>query len=87
MKRFKTGFRVVIKGCALNGYPVGADHWSTRYSDDLVAQAKVLRRDGLTYSAIAAALGGPSRAQVHRWITGAGRPQPVRKIARRVRSG
>ncbi len=69
----------------LHGLPVGSDHHLAVHSDDVVARARAMRRDGMTYRAIGAAL-GVHFGVVWAWVAGKRRKPAARVIARRVRS-
>lgn len=80
-----TGFTVVVKDCNLGGAPVGASHHYTRWPDEVVAQAKAMRAQGMSYRDISAAL-GPSISSAHRYVNGTSRKPATRRIARRVKT-
>lgn len=68
----------------IHGAPCGTSHHWARHSDEIVAQAKELRLQGLSYRAIAKAL-DIHRSVVWAWVAGKRRKAPVRVIARRIK--
>lgn len=68
----------------IHGAPVGEDHHWTVHPDTVVDRARAMRRDGMSYRAIGAAL-GVHFGVVWAWVAGKRRRPPARVIARRIR--
>lgn len=62
---------------------MGTNHHFCRYSDEVVATARSMREQGLSYGRIAAALGIPHRMTVWGWCNRRRRNPPARVIVRR----
>lgn len=71
--------------CNLAGLPVGEDNHACKYPDDLVAQARRMRADGMTLKAISAEL-GPCFQTIHDYVTNRRRNPPAKVVARRVKT-
>ncbi len=76
--------KLVAVQCNARGKPMGTSHHACRYSDEVVAKARAMREQGLSYKQIAAALGVPRRMTIWSWCNGRRRNNPVRVIMRRI---
>lgn len=70
------------------GQPVGMSNCMARHSDEVVAKARKMRADGMTYTAIGKALGVPMPT-IQSWCGESGHKRrhvaPVRITVRRVK--
>lgn len=69
----------------IHGQPVGEHCYLTRYSDSMVDEAKALRAEGWTLTAIGDKL-GCHHTTVLRWVNGQYRKPAVKVVARRVKT-
>lgn len=79
------GVTLAYRRSNARGVPMGISHWNVRHGDEVVAQAKELKAQGLTHRAIAAHVDASVHAVIS-WCLGRRRRPHARVIVQRVKA-
>ncbi len=77
---------IEMRACNPRGVLCGESQPACRHPDATVALARELRSAGLSYQAIADALGLKYRQTVWQWVAGGGRKPAARIIVKRIKA-